>query len=317
MKKYRCIDLTKKYKSILYNHYTLGGIKYMNTELRNTTDILEDYLSYIQDDKQVKKVRTGFNKLDNLLNGGLPNGLITLGAIPSLGKTTFALQVADNMASMENTKVLFFSLEMTRFDIISKSLSRLSYLTDELENYTFDDLLSNNDDVDFTTLLSKYEPIANNLYTIDYIYDIRDIEAFISQFNDLHKNENIIVIIDYLQYILCGNNGNDKQVIDTITKRLKELAKDLNICIIEISSLNRTNYSGSITMESFKESGSIEYTSDILMGLEYVNNGANEREYEAKRNPRKITLSVIKNRYGALGKINFDFYTTYHTFIEK
>lgn len=289
----------------------------MNTELRNTTDILQDYLSYIQDDKQVKKVRTGFNKLDNLLNGGLPNGLITLGAIPSLGKTTFALQVADNMASMENTKVLFFSLEMTRFDIISKSLSRLSYLTDELENYTFDDLLSNNDDVDFTTLLSKYEPIANNLYTIDYIYDIRDIEAFIRQFNDLHKNENIIVIIDYLQYILCVNNGNDKQVIDTITKRLKELAKDLNICIIEISSLNRTNYSGSITMESFKESGSIEYTSDILMGLEYVNNGANEREYEAKRNPRKITLSIIKNRYGALGKINFDFYTTYHTFLEK
>ncbi len=289
----------------------------MNTELRNTTDILQDYLSYIQDDKQVKKVRTGFNKLDNLLNGGLPNGLITLGAIPSLGKTTFALQVADNMASMENTKVLFFSLEMTRFDIISKSLSRLSYLTDELENYTFDDLLSNNDDVDFTTLLSKYEQIANNLYTIDYIYDIRDIEAFIRQFKDLHENDNIIVIIDYLQYILCGNNGNDKQVIDTITKRLKELAKDLNICIIEISSLNRTNYSGSITMESFKESGSIEYTSDILMGLEYVNNGANEREYEAKRNPRKITLSVIKNRYGALGKINFDFYTTYHTFIEK
>lgn len=289
----------------------------MNTELKNTTDILQDYLSYIQDDRQVKKVRTGFNKLDNLLNGGLPNGLITLGAIPSLGKTTFALQVADNMASMENTKVLFFSLEMTRFDIISKSLSRLSYLTDELENYTFDDLLSNNDDVDFTTLLSKYECVANNLYTIDYIYDIRDIEAFIRQFKDLHENDNIIVIIDYLQYILCGNNGNDKQVIDTITKRLKELAKDLNICIIEISSLNRTNYSGSITMESFKESGSIEYTSDILMGLEYVNNGANEREYEAKRNPRKITLSVIKNRYGALGKINFDFYTTYHTFIEK
>ena len=289
----------------------------MNTELKNTTDILQDYLSYIQDDRQVKKVRTGFNKLDNLLNGGLPNGLITLGAIPSLGKTTFALQVADNMASMENTQVLFFSLEMTRFDIISQSLSRLSYLTDELENYTFDDLLSNNDDVDFTTLLSKYECVANNLYTIDYIYDIRDIEAFIRQFKDLHENDNIIVIIDYLQYILCGNNGNDKQVIDTITKRLKELAKDLNICIIEISSLNRTNYSGSITMESFKESGSIEYTSDILMGLEYVNNGANEREYEAKRNPRKITLSVIKNRYGALGKINFDFYTTYHTFIEK
>lgn len=289
----------------------------MQQELKNTTDTLQDYLSYIQDDTQVKKIKTGFDKLDNLLNGGLPNGLITLGAIPSLGKTTFALQVADNMASMENTKVLFFSLEMTKFDIISKSLSRISYLADELGNYTFDDLLSNDEKVDYEALLSKYEPIANNLYTIDYIYDIRDIEAFIRQFKDLHEDNNIIVIIDYLQYILCSNNGNDKQVIDIITKRLKELAKELNICIIEISSLNRTNYSGSISMESFKESGSIEYTSDILMGLEYVNNGANEREYEAKRNPRKITLSVIKNRYGALGKVNFDFYTTYHTFLEK
>lgn len=151
----------------------------MNTELKNTTDTLQDYLSYIQDDIQVKKIRTGFDKLDNLLNGGLPNGLIILGAIPSLGKTTFALQVADNMASMENTKVLLFSLEMTKFDIISKSLSRLSYLADDL------------------------------------------------------------------------------------------------------------------------------------------NNGANEREYEAKRNPRKITLSVIKNRYGALGRVNFDFYTMYHTFLEN
>lgn len=198
----------------------------MQQELKNTTDTLQDYLSYIQDDTQVKKIRTGFNKLDNLLNGGLPNGLITLGAIPSLGKTTFALQVADNMASMENTKVLFFSLEMTRFDIISKSLSRISYLADELGNYTFDDLLSNDEKVDYEALLTKYEAIANNLYTIDYIYDIRDIEAFIRQFKDLHENDNVVVIIDYLQYILNGNNGNDKQVIDIITKRLKELAKE-------------------------------------------------------------------------------------------
>lgn len=215
----------------------------MNTELKNTTYTLQDYLSYIQDDTQVKKIRTGFDKLDNLLNGGLPNGLITLSAIPSLGKTTFALQVADNMASMENTKVLFFSLEMSRFDIISKSLSRLSYLADDLNNYTFDDLLSNNELIDYEALLSKYEPIANNLYTIDF-YDLKNIKS-----RDLHENDNVVVIIDYLQYILGEKNGNDKQVVDIIIKELKELVKELNICIIEISSLNRTNYSGSITME--------------------------------------------------------------------
>ena len=289
----------------------------MQEEIKNTTETLLEYLKYIKDDTQVKKTPTNFSKLDTILNGGLPKGLITLGAIPSIGKTTFILQLADNMASLDNCKVLFFSLEMSKFDIISKSLSRLSFQREDLTNYTFDDLISNDEKIDYEAILEQYKPIANNLYTIDYIYDIRDIEAFIIQFKENNPTSNIIVIIDYLQYILCGNNANDKQVIDIITKRLKELSKALDITIIDISSLNRANYGGNITMESFKESGSIEYTSDILMGLEYTQNNGNDRDYEAKKNPRKITLSVIKNRYGALGKVNMEFYTTYHTFIEK
>lgn len=120
-----------------------------------------------------------------------------------------------------------------------------------------------------------------------------------------------------MQYILNDKNSNDKQAIDLITKSLKELSKSLGITIVAISSLNRANYSGSITMESFKESGSIEYTSDVLIGLEYTNSNGNDRDYEARKNQRKITLSIIKNRYGALGKINFDFNTKYNTFIEK
>ena len=289
----------------------------MQDEIKCTTETLQEYIRYIQDDTQVKKIPTNFKRLDSLLNGGLPNGLITLGAIPSLGKTTFVLQLADNMASMENTKVLFFSLEMSRYDLISKSLSRLSYLCDEFDNYTFDELISNDEHVDYSKILEKYEPIANNLYSIDYLYDIREIESFIMQFKDNNPNTNIVVIIDYLQYILCGSNGNDKQVVDIITKKLKELSKSLGITIVAISSLNRANYCGNITMESFKESGSIEYTSDILMGLEYTNSNGNDRDFEARKNPRKITLSVIKNRYGALGKINMDFNTLYHTFTEK
>ena len=70
-------------------------------------------------------------------------------------------------------------------------------------------------------------------------------------------------------------------------------------------------------MESFKESGSIEYTSDILMGLEYINTNATDRDVEAKKCPRKVAISIIKNRYGSLGKINFDFYTKYNTYVEK
>lgn len=289
----------------------------MDIEIKNTTEILQDYLNYIQDEVKIKKTPLGFEKIDKLLNGGLPNGLITLGAIPSLGKTTFMLQVADNMASLENTKVLFFSLEMSRYNLISKSLSRLTYLNENLQDLTYDELEFNNENVDFNSILADYEPIANNLYTIDYIYDIRDIVAFITQFRECNANSNVVVIIDYLQYILCGG-GNDKQAIDLITKRLKELSKSLGITIVAFSSLNRANYDGTITMESFKESGSIEYTSDILMGLEYTNKiTSNDRDYEAKKNPRKVSLNIIKNRYGALGKVNLEFNMKYSTFVEK
>ena len=289
----------------------------MNTDLKNTTDILQEYINYIKDDTKIKRIPTCFNRLDNILSGGLPIGLITLGAIPSLGKTTFTLQLADNISSLDNTKVLFFSLEMSKFDLISKSLSRLSYVSDDIENYTFYDFLSNKEDVDYKALFERYTPLADNLYIIDNIYDMKSIESCIAEFRDNNPSENIVVIIDYLQYILCGNNGSDKQVIDMITKRLKELSKILNLSVVAISSLNRANYSGCITMESFKESGSIEYTSDILIGLEYTNNNANDRDMEARKNPRRITLTILKNRYGALGKVNMDFYTTYHTFVEK
>ena len=289
----------------------------MNNEIKNTTDILQEYINYIKDDSKIKRIPTCFNRLDYILSGGLPNGLITIGAIPSLGKTTFILQLADNISVLDNTKVLFFSLEMSKFDLISKSLSRLSYVSDDVENYTFDDLLSNKEDVDYKALFERYTPLADNLYIIDNIYDLRSIESCIAEFRDNNPSENIVVIIDYLQYILCGNNGSDKQVIDMITKRLKELSKILNLSVIAISSLNRANYGGGITMESFKESGSIEYTSDILIGLEYTNNNANDRDMEARKNPRRITLTILKNRYGALGKVNYDFFTTHHTFIEK
>jgi len=289
----------------------------VSNNITSTTNILKDYLDYIKDDTKAKKTPTYFNKLDSVLNGGLTNGLITIGAIASLGKTTFILQIADNMAQRENTKVLFFSLEMTRYDIITKSLSRLSYQIDAQNSYTFDDIISNSDKVDYEAILEAYKPIANNIYIIDNIYDIKAIEDYILTFKQNNPKDNIVVIIDYLQYILCNASTSDKQVVDFIVKRLKEISKVNNITIIAISSLNRANYSGGITMESFKESGSIEYTSDILMGLEYTNNNGIDRDNEARKNPRRISLKIIKNRYGALGVINYDFNTMYHTFTER
>ena len=279
-----------------------------------------------QKDGKISGLPTGLDALDAKTGGLNDSDLIILAGRPAMGKTALATNIAYNVAEFfahdknppaKNKGVAFFSLEMSRYNLISKSLSRLTYLNENLQDLTYDELEFNNENVDFDSILTDYEPIANNLYTIDYIYDIRDIVAFITQFRECNADSNVVVIIDYLQYILCGG-GNDKQAIDLITKRLKELSKSLGITIVAISSLNRANYDGTITMESFKESGSIEYTSDILMGLEYTNKiTSNDRDYEAKKNPRKVSLNIIKNRYGALGKVNLEFNMKYSTFIEK
>lgn len=281
-----------------------------------SNELLNKYIDYIKSDNQLKRTPTGFNKLDNLLNGGFSNGLTCLGAISSLGKTTFALQLADNMAKLENTKVLFFSLEMTNFDLISKSLSRLSFLNEEFNNYTYDDFMYGNNYDNIAPILKEYEELIENISYIDNVYDIRGISDNIKQFREENPNNNIIVFIDYLQYVVCGSSLNDKQAIDISVKTLKHLAKQLDITIIAISSLNRANYGNEIEMESFKESGNIEYTCDLLMGLELANLNYDKKE-ELKKIPRKVNLSIIKNRYGKLGKIKYDFYTTYNTFVEK
>ena len=77
-------------------------------------------------------------------------------------------------------------------------MSRLSYVSDKLENYTFDDLLSNKEDVDYKALFERYTPLADNLYIIDNIYDMKSIESCIAEFRDNNPSENIVVIIDYL-----------------------------------------------------------------------------------------------------------------------
>lgn len=278
---------------------------------------LQEYINYVNTYRQIKKTSTGFQKLDLLLNGGLPNGLISLGAITSIGKTSFILQLADNIANQENTKVLFFSLEMNSYDLISRSLSRLSFLDKDSQNYTYDDFMYHSDNIpNFDNIISNYEQTFNNIEFRDNLYSMRAIEGNIFEFRNDYPDDKIVVIIDYLQYVICGTNTNDKQAIDFIVKKLKELSKRLDITIIAISSINRANYKNDIDIDSFKESGSIEYISDILIGLELTNSGC-DKQQELKRIPRKITLNILKNRYGALGKVNFEFYTPYYTFIEK
>ncbi|MCD7908880.1 MAG: hypothetical protein LUH04_14600, partial [Clostridium sp.] len=129
-----------------------------------------------------------------------------------------------------------------------------------------------------------------------------------------------VVIVDYLQILAPpSERATDKQNTDKNVLELKRLSRDFKIPVIGLSSFNRANYREAVTMEAFKESGAIEYSSDVLLGLQLK--GAGEKDFDAlaekDKNPRRVELVVLKNRQGpAGGRVDFEYYPLFNYFKE-
>lgn len=272
----------------------------------------------------IRRISTGMKNLDRALGGGISAGLYVLGAIPNLGKSTFTLQVAQNISN-SGTPVLFFSMEMTERRIASKALSRQIYIDTRDPRYSSDVLLNENAASDNT--LWKYmdnarkevEEACRNLYVIERngivnsAKDIADIvEEYLKGLGEEDKKP--VVIVDYLQ-ILSGPENNkfvsDRAIVDYNIGVLTTLAAQKQLPIIAISSFNRTNYQVQVSMESFKESGAIEYSADVIMGMQLSAVGSKNFNIneEKTKNPRSIDIVILKQRYGQSGnKLSFKYY---------
>lgn len=295
---------------------------------------LQSFINGIAESVNTPYISTGFTELDNVLDGGLYEGLYIMGAISSLGKTTLALQIADQIAEA-GKDVLIFSLEMARSELIAKSISRLTLL----------DVLQNNGSIQdakttrgITTgsryknysqterklidrATTAYGSYAKNIYIHEGIGDIgvqqvrEDVKKHI-----LFTGKKPVVLIDYVQILAPADiRATDKQNTDKAVLELKRLSRDFKIPVIGISSFNRANYSEAVKMDAFKESGSLEYGSDLLIGLQL--RGAGGKNFDAneakKKNPREIELVVLKNRNGATGKtLNYEYYPLFNYFKE-
>lgn len=260
---------------------------------------------------------TGFPSVDKALDGGLHEGLYVIGAISSLGKTTFSLQVADNIAK-EGHDVLVFSLEMARTELIAKSVSRNTYkicVEDSInhsnaktargimsgsryESYSKTELKLIDD------AFNRYEKEAQHLYIHEGMGDVGVTQVRETVEKHIKETGNHpVVFIDYLQILApSSEHTSDKQNTDKSVLELKKISRDFKIPVFAISSFNRTSYAKEVTMSSFKESGAVEYSADVLLGLDL--HGVGQKgfdEREAKReNPRKIDFKVLKNRNGDL-----------------
>lgn len=300
----------------------------------STASHLQEFIDGIADSVNTPYIPTGFTKLDSVLEGGLYEGLYILGAISSLGKTTLALQIADQIAE-SGQDVLIFSLEMARAELMAKSISRLTML-DVLQNKgnirdakTTRGITTGTRYRDYSKTekeliqraISDYEAYAGNIFIHEGIGDIgtEQIRETVKK-HILFTGKKPVILIDYVQILAPADiRATDKQNTDKAVLELKRLSRDFKIPVIGISSFNRANYSAAVTMEAFKESGSLEYGSDVLIGLQLK--GAGEKNFKAneakQKNPREIELVILKNRNGATGKtIRFEYYPPFNYFKE-
>ena len=125
------------------------------------------------------------------------------------------------------------------------------------------------------------------------------------------------MVLDYLQ-IIPHSKDNIKAGIDDTVRKLKKFQRDTNTTFIVISSFNRTNYAQSVAFESFKESGNIEYTADVVWGLQLnvMNRTYNREEIDnaKKQQPRQIHLKCLKNRQGTNYDCFFNYFSAHDYF---
>ena len=306
------------------------------------SDYLNAFFAYANARRGRVVPATGIAQLDSVLDGGLHPGLYVLGAVSSVGKTSFALQIADHIAEAGG-RVLFFSLEQSRFELMAKSLSRISAkIGGKRDALTPRQLLSGRATQGglLTKTTDQYREISSRLQIIESIGEIgvEDIRRQLTNQltidnGQLTMNEsaartdleavsppvsksiaegdtNIVncsllpvncIIVDYLQILRpCDPRATDKQNTDRAVLELKRISRDFDIPVIAISSFNRENYKAQASMEAFKESGAVEYSSDVLLGLQLA--GVGTREFDINkaksRNPRKVELVMLKNRTG-------------------
>ena len=304
---------------------------YLNTSAANH---ITDFENGIKASVATEAISTGFDILDANLDGGLYEGLYIVGAISSLGKTTFCLQLADQIAE-QGHDVLIFSLEMARTELMAKSISRQTFLHTwgkglnagnaktpraittgkRYENYsqTEKDLIA--------TATRSYAGYADRLFISEGMGDIgaKEIRATVETHARI-TGRHPVIIVDYLQLLAPYNDrATDKQNTDKAVLELKRISRDHKTPVIAISSFNRMNYKTAVTMEAFKESGAIEYSSDVLIGLQA--NGAGKKGFDInkakKQEPREIELVVLKNRNGRTGyKIAYQYFQLFNHFYE-
>lgn len=269
--------------------------------------------------KKYKDRKTGFENLDKHLT--LYAGLCALGGSASLGKSTFAVNLAKNLIDRGET-VLYFALEQTEIELVTKLLARKVYEVNPYSRINNIDIKNGATSDDLEKAKKSIKETCRNFIIIkgDFKTTVEDIANYVDWFID-NAHIKPVVIIDYLQLIAPTDDGKDTRLsTDHAVETLKALQLKHELFVLLISSFNRSSYTEPVSYESFKETGMIEYTCDYIWGLQlsrledddfYFRIGSQggmkpttprEKKEMANaataKNPKEVELVSLKNRNG-------------------
>ncbi len=274
---------------------TSGPAKVSDVIMSDVVVRLRKLASADQKEKeQYMGIPTGFSYLDRVLSGGFHRSdLILIGARPGMGKTSFALNVARNMA-VKGRKTVFFSLEMSNEQLAQRIISTEARI---VSNKFRTGEISDSD-------WEKIGMALDHLVDAELYFDdtanitVPEMKARIRRMKDVE-----CVVIDYLQLMSDPRyKDNRVQEISKITRDLKLMAKDLNIPVITCSQLSRNTAKTSDhrpQLTDLRESGSIEQDADIVLMLHRESYYQNDKSEETESDVNRAEVIVAKNRHGS------------------
>ena len=283
--------------------------KIIKSDYRALNELLGDAFERIEElhnnKGSLRGLKTGFRDIDKKTAGFQKGDLIIVGARPAMGKTTFAQNLAYNIASINKKGVLFFSMEMAANEIIERMISDVS----GVKNWGI--RTGNLSDEEFAKIGDAMAEMAEIPIYIDDTSSMNVMELRNKARRAAHDHDIGIIIIDYLQLIAGSDRykGQRVQEVTEISRGLKILARELEVPVVALAQLSR-NVTGRENprpiLSDLRESGSIEQDADLVMLLhrpDYYKE--NDDNYE----PTHITEVIIaKHRHGEAGKVELYFH---------
>mgnify|MGYP001342036031 CR=1 FL=1 len=287
-------------------------------EFQNITDVLVETYEQIEflynRKEELTGVPTGFVDLDKMTAGFQPSDLIIVAARPSVGKTAFALNIAQNVATKTDENVAIFSLEMGAQQLVMRMLCAEG-------NIQASNLRTGRLDPDeWSKLTMAIGTLSNTGIYIDDTPGIR-VNEIRAKCRRLKQEQGLgMIVIDYLQLIQgSGKPGeNRQQEVSEISRSLKGLARELEVPVIALSQLSRSveaRQDKRPMMSDIRESGSIEQDADIVSFL-YRDDYYNQEEEEGNSNNSVIEIIIAKQRNGPVGTVKLAFLKDFNKFVD-